>query len=328
MEPQQELTADSWPPNERVVSIDVVRMFGILCVVGGHVWVESPLGGYVAIFFVIAGYLWSNKRSLRSEAAHRAKKLLLPYLGWMVFVSILVSYDYFQSGASTSGYLRHFAAILAGGRYLTSPYTAYWFMTAIFVACVVYRFASSLDRRLYRAMIALSALSTIVGPQLSKLPLAIGVGFSCVTFIAAGEFFRKIERCITHPRMFAVSAGFLSIFLICNGCAHKMFLKQGHFGTPILSMAVVILISYSALVISKSVAVVIPRPIAYMVTAFVQMATPIILLHAVPIWLFGNTEMHRLLLFVICLAFSMGIGLLLHNLPKNGLARKILMPAK
>ncbi len=59
--------------------IDLIRLLGLIAVVAGHVWASRPIAGYVAIFFVLSGYLWSSQRDLREEVRYRAWTLLIPY---------------------------------------------------------------------------------------------------------------------------------------------------------------------------------------------------------------------------------------------------------
>lgn len=67
------------PAPSRSVGIDVVRVIAIVAIVAGHAWtrVRSALvvhAWHVPVFFILSGYLWSGRRSLRQEAGAGSRR--------------------------------------------------------------------------------------------------------------------------------------------------------------------------------------------------------------------------------------------------------------
>lgn len=311
----------------RSVAIDIVRMLGLLIVVCGHVWVNSPIVGYVAVFFVIAGYLWSDKRPLKEEVRHRARILIVPYVSWLIIIGSANFVGKVIEGETPLELAKLLANYVLGGNRIVTPLTAYWFLTAIFFSTVLYRYLRNQPRIVYFSVLALALLTSLAFPYVGKVPLSLGVGFVCLVFIAAGHGFRKIEASLPIPVPLALVTLGLCLLLIYENVIQRMVLKAGDFGTPMLSIAGAILISCSAIILSKPLARLLPAMVGRMITGFVRMGTPIIVLHTVPLWLLpANTT--GLIKFVFALALPLLVGNILLVFPPDSRVRYLLMPAR
>src|SRR5206468_10733413 len=88
-------TAAAVPTKSRNAGIDLIRVIGLVAVVGGHVFASSPLAReltyswHMPLFFLLTGYLWNDRRSLRGEWRTRLKSLMLPYAVWVVILVAL-----------------------------------------------------------------------------------------------------------------------------------------------------------------------------------------------------------------------------------------------
>ncbi len=99
-----------------------------MIVVCGHVWTEYPIVGYVAVFFVIAGYLWSDKRSFRTKRATVSAFSSLPYVSWLIIVGSIAFIVKAAGGASPLELAKLVANYILGGSRIVTPLTAYWFL--------------------------------------------------------------------------------------------------------------------------------------------------------------------------------------------------------
>jgi len=133
----------------RSVGPDALRLVGFIAIVVGHA-VPNPVvrdvvyPWHVAVFFFLTGYFWKSGRRFVDEGVRRWQTLMVPYFAWAgIFAMPLLAYDY--ATKSVPDVVRRAGTLVLGGTYLKSPYEAYWFMCALFVAAVLYRL---LDNRL------------------------------------------------------------------------------------------------------------------------------------------------------------------------------------
>ena len=311
---------------DRSVAIDMVRLLGLVVVVAGHVWADRPIGGYVAVFFVLSGYLWSDKRLPADDFKHRVRILIIPYFAWLALVGGAFLAVEALRGRAVGELVDLTVRLLWGGEKIYTPLTAFWFLTAIFAAVTIYRQLRRLPTGLFLLGVAACVTATLVGPQLANLPLALGTGAACVSFIAAGHWFRWLEPRLTHPLITGLALAALGAALVITGVSQRMDLKYGYFGTPIISVVVACALSCAALLIAKRLAPHMPNRAGGVLTHIVRMSTPIILLQTVPIWLLPDST-PLWILFLTGFALPLALGSLLLRYP-NSRAREILMPGK
>lgn len=83
-------------PAKRELAVDAAKGIGATTIVISHFGVQSNIilnmmfQIHVPIFFFLSGYMSSSKKNveLKREIGHKAKRLLLPYLGWSGFLLI------------------------------------------------------------------------------------------------------------------------------------------------------------------------------------------------------------------------------------------------
>lgn len=239
---------------QRSVRIDIVRLLGLNVVVARHLWTQYPVGGYMAVFFVLSGYLWSAKRSLAEDLRYQSCKLLVPSFAWLGILAV-PSFIRLTTGAKEEVDLGlHALDLLWGGERAATPFTAFWFMTAIFVAAVLFRILMLATRWVYLGCLFAAFAATVLDEQLlGGKPGAVDVGAVSVLFLAAGHACRKIEARV--GRLHAGAAGVLVLcgILAASGTSARMTLTAGDFGTPVLSIAVAIL-AMAAIVLARPLA--------------------------------------------------------------------------
>lgn len=310
----------------RSQALDVVRFFALTLIVAGHVWTDYPLTGYVAVFFVITGYLWKPGRTTKQEALHKWNTLVRPYLAWGALLLAVVLAVTVARADDLSAPARRLPATLWGGARATEPFTAYWFLTAMFFACVAYRYVTT--RRSWWPAVALVTASILGSVHLggigAALPLGLGHALWAIQFLAAGHLL-QIAR--PHLRAAPVAVGMLAagLLLAVTGAAEHVTFKTGDFGTPFVSTAAVLLVSCGIILLADSLGAHVPDRIGAVFTKLVLMSTPVLLLHAVPIWMLRGVAPDAVL-FVLCLALPIAVGAVL--IKTTGTARAWLMPGR
>ncbi len=128
----------------RLAGVDLIRLAALFAIVVGHAypnseWVDRFLQSWrLPIFFMLSGFFWSGNRTFRDEVYKRVHSLLIPYFLWgtaITVISILI-FDY-----DIARTIKQFAL---GGSYAQRPFTAFWFLTALFVAACLFRILASL----------------------------------------------------------------------------------------------------------------------------------------------------------------------------------------
>lgn len=322
-----DLTIAETEPRQRSVRIDLVRLLGLAVVVAGHVWTQYPIGGYVAIFFVLAGYLHSARRSLAAEVRYQTWKLLIPYAGWLLLLAVPYFARLVLGTGGTVDLADRGLDLLWGGERATRPFTAFWFMTAMFIAAVLFRAVVTLPRVLYLGCLGAALAASVFDQQiLGDRPGAADVGAVAILFMAAGHAYRAVEPRLgrAYPAALVVIAG--CALLVATGTSARLTLKAADFGTPVLSIGVAVLIALAALSLATPLTRSLSVRASRTVTAVVRMGTPIILLHAVPLWLLPES-VPQTVKFVAALAFPICVALALLRYP-DSVARRALMPDK
>ncbi len=105
----------------RSAAIDALRVFGIFAIIVGHVWDNEPVrlatySWHVPLFFILSGYLATTARPLAIEVRARYLSLIVPYLSWLLLLSVPWILFLVLKNLLTPGAL---AKLLYGGR--TSP---------------------------------------------------------------------------------------------------------------------------------------------------------------------------------------------------------------
>ena len=73
--------------NKRAADIDMLRAIGIILMLLGHVGFGKIFETYISafhmpLFFILSGFLFSNKRGFLRAIRHNFVKLFIPYIFW------------------------------------------------------------------------------------------------------------------------------------------------------------------------------------------------------------------------------------------------------
>ena len=269
----------------RSVGIDLVRFLGICAIVIGHVsvnpWVaRATYTWHVPVFFFLAGVLWSSGRTPRQEALNRLASLGRPYLSWLLAIS-LVAIPRAVVQDDPNFLLRRVATIVLGGSNLKTPFTAFWFISCLLVACVIWRLGESLAIPWWgMALVALPL--TLLGPRLAMLPLSAGTALPATIFIAAGRVYRLApDRFKSWPVGLVALA--VAAVAVISGLDPPLDLKSGHFGTPVLGVVFACLICAGLLSCANAIATHLGRFGRRLSTAVMTYGVAVVLAHGLPI---------------------------------------------
>ncbi len=239
----------------RIAWIDFVKFLGILFVLMNHAELKIPVisrfGGlfYVPVFFVLAGLTYQHKEErLIFFIVRKAKRLLLPYFGYNIFLFLFFLFkDYIIPGKFTGQALIPLVGILYSRNclyrmdndkniyFLTVLNSPTWFLTALFLAIVLFEICTRLVKYNWKRLCAINILFIAVGiiiyynsPVL--LPWSIESIFIFEVLIASGyalqkkaESLKKKQNAITTVIAFVA----IYLFAIMNG---TMNVSVGEFG--------------------------------------------------------------------------------------------------
>lgn len=241
--------------HNRIAWIDFVKFLGILFVLMNHAELKIPVisrfGGlfYVPVFFVLAGFTYQHREEpLISFIKRKAKRLLLPYFGYNIFLYLFfLLKDYIIPGKFTSQALMPLVGILYSRNclyrmdtdkniyFLTVLNSPTWFLTALFLAILLFEICFRLVKYNWRRLCAINILFTAMGiiiyyisPVL--LPWSMESILIFEILIASGfalqkkaECIKKKQNAITIVIIFAV----IYLLAIFNG---SMNVSVGEFG--------------------------------------------------------------------------------------------------
>ena len=183
---------------ERIAYVDAARGPAILCVVLGHLYPGDGIVQYISsfhvpVFFILSGLLmaardgWKAQR-LTEFAAKKAKRLLYPYA---TISALNLALIFARRGQRAM--LRQLAATILG-----EGIDALWFLSALFLAEIVFKIVMSFKRRELRiAAFLCMAVGTAGILSLANVVSRALVG--CI-LIGMGYGYGRVRACVRLSR--------------------------------------------------------------------------------------------------------------------------------
>jgi acyltransferase len=302
---------------ERVLGLDVARVLGLGAIVAGHTWSGRPVevflfSWHVPLFFLLTGYLWRPGRSVADEVRKRGRSLLVPYVAWYV----IVAGTWFAYRSLTDpGFTWSYAAeTVLGGAHAGRPFSAFWFITALFFACV-------LLRALERFPAWTSWLVGFVGlaatysdrATVSALPWSVGTAVACMLFILIGREFRKHRGMVRAPVLTGAVLVVTGLLPFVLGGIASLDMKPGIFGSPVLSLVASSAICIGIVLVCEEVTGRMPRRLAEPAQPLARSALAVVLGHALVLAFVLDTGPRHIdsfyLIFTLALVVPWAIGL-------------------
>lgn len=300
----------------RSVSVDFVRVAGVVAIVAGHVW-ENEFTRYaiyswhVPLFFVLTGFFWTRARPIGEDVRRRSRSLLIPYGVWLVIIA--VPFIVVLTVRDSSFPIETVGRIVWGGSAIGRPFSAFWFVTALFFAVLLLRVLQSFPIWIVWGVALLGLLTAyLTEGVLAYLPLSVGVAVPAIVFILCGYCFRLVRSSIRAPLL--VSAFLLvgSASLIIFGVSRPLDLKQADFGTPVIGVLVAVAISIGLLLLADSLV----RWGGWAADWTIQLAAAafmVVLSHTVVLWVLDAPLAGSVMDFAAALLVPLGLALTLRR---------------
>lgn len=252
----------------------------------GHVWSDDAVrtavySWHVPLFFFLTGYLWTAGRTVRSEVGRRARSLLQPYLVWLGLIAVVWVPWSAAAGSST---MTDLVRLAVGGQHLVRPFSAFWFVTALFVCAVAFRALERFPTPVAWAVAVGGLVTTVIAPELVLLPpLSAGTAMPALVFVLVGRTARGLLPRVRRPVLTGTVLVAAAALAIALG-VRPLDLKHADFGTPVLSVAVASAISAGAILVATATGPATGRRAGALVTALAASGIGVVLTHAVVIW--------------------------------------------
>lgn len=305
-------------PASRHSGIDLLRVVAIMAVILGHLPLEPGMraaiyGWHVPLFFFLSGWFYRQGRTVKDEVTNRWRTIGRPYVFWLlaigcVEVTALLTYGEFSPVA--------LARMAWGGALLVSPFSAFWFMSALFFGAVLYRVLA--DRLTPEAALLVGILAMVcagwVGEPTAKLPLALGQAAMSLVFLYAGHR----AAGITHPGRAtgtaAVAVVIAGAWALWAGLVPPLDMKVADIGAPIVSVLLALVMSWGLTAAAASLPS-LGRGANHVVTELAATGTAVIFLHALLIWGSVRWDVPTPFAFPILVVLCWGVALVLARAP-------------
>lgn len=298
-----------------------MRVLGVVAIVAGHTWDVrhfAQAGLYtwhVPVFFFLTGYLWKSGRTVGDEARRRARTLLVPYVAWLVIVSVV--WFGFRAALGEPFDLDLLTRIPLGGNAVSRPYSAFWFVTCLFVATVLLRWLDGVHP-LAAWFVAGVGIAWCIGDRgfIANLPLSAGTALPAIAFILLGRGLRSLRPSIERPAVVgALLAGLVGL-LGWTGALLPLNMKAGNLGTPVLSVLMAAGISAGLLLLAESFEGRAPSPVRWIVAEVAACALPVILIHTLSLAMTARLGLpSSKTTFVIALVAPLVLAMVLRRTP-------------
>lgn len=277
-------------PPSRDVGVDLLRLIGMLAIVGGHVALamdrHDPIATdwlypwHVPLFFVLAGY-FAGRTPPQTDAYLRTKTraLLRPLLSAGLIIGVPYLGLLLIAGKWT--FVADVAQqVLLGGPYLLTPFSAFWFVLTLFIAGLWLAWTRRLPIAAQGVVFGLVlATAAVAAPSLAATPWSVGLAVPALALMQIGVATRHLHR--LHPAVaawVAVVISALGAIALTVGFLEPLDMRAGNFGSPTLSLVAAGTWT-AALTVAATNLPHVPARVSSVTAASMPFVLPIILLH-------------------------------------------------
>ncbi|MEU5947789.1 acyltransferase [Micromonospora sp. NPDC047465] len=269
----------------RSVGIDTLRIVGLAAVVVGHVWIDDTTRAviytwHVPLFFILTGYFWSAGRPMGGELRKRWQTLGVPYLTWLVLLlAMLAAVAAVKGGVGPDA----FSGALYGGTAAVRPFSAFWFISVLFLIAVAYRWLERFGTAVSWGVALVGLLAAYLAPDVVTAgPLGVFLVPACLLFVLCGRHLRQLR-----PRLSAgMGAGMVSAGagLVLIGASGSLDIKAGDFGKPVFGVLTATLLSCGFILLAEALDGRVGVPAARAVGRLAACGMAVVLSHAAVLW--------------------------------------------
>lgn len=300
----------------RSAAVDAIRIIGIIAIVAGHTWADEGVlrpiisSLQVPTFFLLTGFLWSFNRGFRTDVAARSRSLMRPYFVWLAIIGVpLVIWQWSARGLSMPNSTAHLLAGVQLGR----PFSAFWFVAALFVAGVFVRACEALSTwATWTVVLGALGLSYVFGEQMAKIPYSIGAAIPCVLFVLVGQQLKLHRSRIPRPGIVGSALVLTGTVLIVTHAATAFDIKYGDFGRPAVSVIAAVCIGVAIVLLAEVLAPLMSDRTQKVVVALGSVGLVVLLAHAAVLFLTDSLfEWPLWVCFSLALMVPWALGLVL-----------------
>jgi acyltransferase len=283
-----------------------------------HTWFYT---WHVPVFFVITGYLWKPGRTTWQETTRRARTLLVPYISWIVIVTVI--WLAFRAARGEPFDQTVIPNVIKGGWYISRPYSAFWFVTALFFATVFMRFAQNVSAFLPWFVGGVGVVWCILDSvSIKEIWEAAGLALPAVLFICFGSLLHRFRDRIDKPFLFGIILFLPAFYLGARGIIVTLNMKSGDLGTPVAGVLMSTAISCGMILMAEGAEKLAPDWARRWVTILAQTAIPVILTHTLVLAVTERLGLEASkVTFLLAYFIPVALALLIRLTP----ARKILL---
>ncbi|MEU7996139.1 acyltransferase [Micromonospora sp. NPDC049060] len=269
----------------RSVGIDTLRIIGIAAVVVGHVWIDDTTRAviytwHVPLFFVLTGYFWTPGRPVGGELRKRWQTLGVPYLAWLVILLAMLAAAAAVKGGVGSD---TFSGALYGGTAAVRPFSAFWFVSVLFLIAVAYRWLERFGTAVTWGVALAGLVATHLAPDVVTAgPLGVFLVPACLLFVLCGRHLRELRSRLSA----GMGAGMVSAGtgLVLVGASGSLDIKAGDFGNPVFGVLTAILLSCGFILLAEALDGRVGAPAAHVVGRLAACGIAVVLSHAAVLW--------------------------------------------
>lgn len=295
--------------------MDLLRVVGTVGIVATHAFAGFPWSRpllytwQVPLFFILSGFFWNPRTTFRAELSRRARTLAVPYASWLAVLLAVVSAKGVVRGNLDPGVL---ADALRGGMYARTPFTVFWFVSALFFARIMLRLCWSATPWLGYALAAMGMALTVLCPRrLASIWLAAGTAVPCVVFLVCGILVRRLESRLAGRRQLVAGVALFALGVAAYALGSRpMDMKVGDWGTPVVSILASCALCAGVMMV---VAGLMRSAHSEWITTLAGIGLPVVFVHPLILMLFGQVGHASALAFLGTLTASYAIAWLVHQ---------------
>jgi fucose 4-O-acetylase-like acetyltransferase len=293
-----------------------VRVLGLAAVVTGHAFAEPAVRAtlypwHVPVFFFLTGYLWTAGRGFGDEVRKRSRTLLAPYLAWLLLAGAFTTALRAERGQPPS--LSVFGEMLLGGTYVESPLYTFWFATALLFAALLQRAIEPLPRWVPWAVAAAGLVAVYAVPRVvADVPLSLGVAVPCLAFLLLGTVAKRLRPRIGRPLIVGPALLAVGAALVATGASLPVDIKQGDFGTILISPLVAAVLSFGLVLVAEAVVPALGDRFGRAMVLLASGGLLVMFVHPVVLWALRNDSAHGswvIYLTALLVPWTIAVGL-------------------
>ncbi|PWH82387.1 hypothetical protein DIS18_09035 [Algibacter marinivivus] len=234
--------------------IDVIKGFGMICVVIGHIYdgdiSRTMFIFHMPLFFFISGYLLKPNKNFKEYLVKKTKHLIIPYASFLI--PLYFAFRGFPE-FKISGILSFIKSPLLGGRMLSGSLGVFWFVTCLFLTqqlmnYIIIKFNIKISIIMVFLMLALSYINSIFFPYF-WLPWNANVVFAAAPIFYIGFLCKEFNIKLNTILVFVIGVIIIIGSYYIKNNTYDM--KYAMYGIPGLTFISSVFLIFVIIAISK-----------------------------------------------------------------------------